>query len=120
MQIGKSSEDYLEAILVIQQKKGYVRSVDIAHYMNVSKPSVTRAIHELSKMDCAKKQEDGYIILTDQGRTIAEQIYERHCFFRKHLLAAGVDPETADQEACSMEHGISSESFQKLKDATEI
>ena len=98
-----SGEDYLEAVLVLQKKKGMVRSVDVARYMEVSKPSVLT-------MD-----EDFFLRLTDIGREVAEQTYEKHCFFTRLLVEAGVEPKTAEQEACCMEHVISENSFRHLK-----
>ena len=99
----------MEAILVIQKKKGAVRCVDVAEQLKVTKPSVSRAVKELEKMGP----------LTPSGERIAAEIYERHRFFTQQLIAAGVDPETAAKEACHMEHGVSEESFQKLKEAAE-
>ena len=98
--ITPSGEDYLETILVLHKKMGMVRSVDVARHMGVSKPSVCVAVH-----------------LTDVGREVAEKIYERHCFFTEQLIAAGVDPETAEVDACRIEHVISNESFERLKKA---
>ena len=112
-------EDYLEAILVIQKKKGAVRCVDVAEQLKVTKPSVSRAVKELEKMGHVSRDEDGSVALTPSGERIAAEIYERHCFFTRRLIAAGVDPETAAKEACHMEHGGSEESFQKLKEAAE-
>ena len=114
-----SMEDYLEAILVIQKKKETARCVDVAEYLKVTKPSVSRAVKELSKKKYLVKEADGTLILTEQGQQIAMQIYEKHRFFTEQLIAAGVDPKTAEQDACSMEHAISAESFQKLKEAEE-
>ena len=90
MKLHASGEDYLETILVLQKKLGMVRSVDVARH-----------------------------ILTEVGRGVAEKIYERHCFFTEQLIAAGVDPKTAEADACRIEHVISNESFQKLKEALE-
>ena len=98
-----SGEDYLEAILVLKKKLGMVRSVDVARHMEVSKPSVCHAV----------------ATLRDGGFLTAEKIYERHCFFTEQLIAAGVDPRIAEADACRIEHVISNESFQKLKDALE-
>ena len=108
-----SGEDYLETILVLQKTKGMVRSVDIARHMNVSKPSVCHAVGFLT-MD-----EEHYLHLTDIGREVAETIYERHCFFTEQLIAAGVDPKIAEADACRIEHVISNESFERLKEAAE-
>ena len=110
-----SMEDYLEAVLVIQQQKGYVRCVDVADYLGVTKPSVSRAVKELSKKKCLLKKDDGTLSLTDSGLQIATQIYEKHLFFTKQLVEAGVPEEIAKKDACKLEHVISEESFVKLK-----
>ena len=110
-----SGEDYLEAILVLQKQKGMVRSVDVARHMGVSKASVTRATTILRKDGFLKMDREHYIYLTSAGRVTAEKIYERHQFFTNRLIAAGVEPKQAEQDACRMEHAISDESFVKLK-----
>ena len=110
-----SGEDYLEAVLVLQKEKGMVRSVDVARHMGVSKPSVCRAVATLRDGGFLTMDENHFLHLTDIGREVATTIYERHCFFTEQLIAAGVDPKTAEQDACGIEHVISSESFQKLK-----
>ena len=116
MPLTSSMEDYIEAIQVIFQKQACVRCVDIAGHLSVTMPSVSRAIKELIHKMYLERTEDGTLILTDLGKQVASAIYERHCFFKERLLAAGVEPELAEKEACRMEHGISEESFQKLKD----
>ena len=108
-------EDYLEAIWVIQQKRGAVRCVDISEQLQVTKPSVSRAIKELAKGGYLMKDENGTISLTGTGEQTATMIYERHRFFKQQLIDLGVDPKTAETDACRMEHGISAESFVKLK-----
>ena len=110
-----SGEDYLEAVLVLQKEKGMVRSVDVARHMGVSKPSVCRAVATLRDGGFLTMDENHFLHLTDIGREVATTIYERHCFFTEQLIAAGVDPKIAEQDACGIEHVISSESFQKLK-----
>ena len=112
-----SGEDYLEAILVLQKKMGMVRPVDIARHMGFTKPSITHAITTLQAGGFVERDEDGFIRLTDVGREVAEKIYERHCFFTEQLIAAGVDPKTAEADACRIEHIISDESFLRLKEA---
>lgn len=102
-----SMEDYLEAVLVLQQKHGYIRCVDVAGYLGVTKPSVSRAVKELSKKKCLLKKDDGTLSLTEQGRQIAQQIYEKHQFFTKQLIEAGVPRDIAVQDACRLEHVIS-------------
>ena len=112
-----SMEDYLEAVLVLQQKHGYIRCVDVAGYLGVTKPSVSRAVKELSKKKCLLKKDDGTLSLTDSGLQIATQIYEKHQFFTRQLIEAGVPKDIAAQDACRLEHVISEQSFQKLKEA---
>lgn len=116
-----SGEDYLETILVLQKTKGMVRSVDIARHMNVSKPSVCHAVGILREGGFLTMDEEHYFYLhlTDIGREVAETIYERHCFFTEQLIAAGVDPKIAEADACRIEHVISNESFERLKEAAE-
>ena len=110
-----SGEDYLEAILVLQKKMGMVRSVDVARHMEVSKPSVSHAVTTLKESGFLTMDEDYFLHLTDIGREVAEQIYEKHRFFTERLIAAGVDPKTAEADACRIEHVISDESFACLR-----
>ena len=117
MKLHASGEDYLEAILVLQKKMGMVRSVDVARYMEVTKPSVCHAVATLRDGGFLIMDEDRFLHLTDVGREVAEKIYERHCFFTEQLIAAGVDPKTAEADACRIEHIISNESFARLKEA---
>lgn len=112
-----SMEDYLKTIFILYRKQGYARCVDISEYMGVTMPSVSRAVKELIKADYLMKEANGTLSLTISGEKIAGSVYERHCFFREKLLSAGVDFQTAERDACRMEHGISEESFQKLKEA---
>ena len=116
MKLHAAGEDYLEAILVLQKKQGMVRSVDVARYMEVSKPSVCHAVATLRDGGFLTMDEDHFLHLTDVGREVAERIYERHCFFTEQLIAAGVDPKTAEADACRIEHIISDESFSRLKE----
>ena len=113
MPLTSSMEDYLEAVLVLQQQKGYVRCVDVAELLDVKKPSVSRAVKELSKKKCLIKKDDGTLSLTEQG----QQIYEKHQFFTKRLVEAGVPQDIAAQDACKLEYVISEISFKKLKEA---
>ena len=115
--LASSMEDYLEAVLVLQQQKGYARCVDVAEFLNVKKPSVSRAVKELSKKKCLLKKDDGTLSLTEQGWQIAQQIYEKHQFFTRQLIEAGVPHDIAAQDACRLEHVISETSFNKLKEA---
>lgn len=116
MPLTSSMEDYLEAVLVLQQQKGYVRCVDVAELLDVKKPSVSRAVKELSKKKCLIKKDDGTLSLTEQG----QQIYEKHQFFTKRLVEAGVPQDIAAQDACKLEYVISKISFKKLKEAVWI
>lgn len=113
-QLHASGEDYLEAILVLKRKKGMVRSVDVARYLDVSKPSVCYAVATLKEGGFLTMDEDSFLHLTDVGREVAEKTYEKHCFFTRLLMDAGVEPKAAEQDACRMEHVISPASFQKL------
>ena len=117
MKLHASGEDYLEAILVLQRKKGMVRSVDVARHMDVSKPSVCHAVATLKDGGFLTVDGDFFLHLTDVGRETAEQIYEKHQFFTIQLIAAGVDSKIAEADACRIEHVISEESFQRLKAA---
>ena len=119
MKLHASGEDYLETILVLQKKLGMVRSVDVARHMEVSKPSVCHAVAILRDGGFLTMDEDHFLHLTDVGREVAEQIYEKHRFFTDRLIEAGVDPVTAEKDACRMEHVISNESFDRLKEAVE-
>ena len=112
-----SGEDYLEAILILHMKKGTVRSVDVARHLGVSKPSVCHAVALLKDGGFLTMDEDFSLCLTDVVREVAESIYERHCFFTEKLIAAGVDPKVAEADACRIEHIISAESFERLKEA---
>ena len=114
-----SGEDYLEAILLLHKKMGMVRSVDVARHMGVSKPSVCHAVATLRDGGFLTIDSDYFLHLTDVGREVAEQIYEKHRFFTDRLIEAGVDPVTAEKDACRMEHVISNESFDRLKEAAE-
>ena len=117
MKLRASGEDYLETILVLHKKTGMVRSVDVARHMGVSKPSVCVAVNTLKDGGFLTMDEDHFLHLTDVGREVAEQIYEKHRFFTDRLIEVGVDPETAERDACRIEHVISQESFEHLKDA---
>ena len=109
--------DYLHAILILQKESGMVCSADLAQCMDFGKPSIDNAASILQDGGFLTVDEDGFLHLTDAGRTIAEKIYERRQFFTEQLIVAGVDQETAEQDACRIEHAISDTSFQKLKDS---
>ena len=115
MRVQESGEMYLEAIWVLNQKNGFVRSIDVSEYLGYSKPSVSRAMGILRKGEFLVVDKDGGIILTDAGREIAEKIYERHTILTKLLMMLGVSEETAAADACKLEHAISDESFQAIK-----
>ena len=119
MKLYASGEDYLEAVLVLQRKQGMVRSVDLARHMGFSKPSISHAVGVLKNGGFLTVDDDGFLHLTVIGREIAEKIYERHLFFMEQLIAAGVDPKTAEADACRIEHIISDESFDRLKEVAE-
>ena len=114
--ITPSGEDYLETILVLQKKLGMVRSVDVARHMEVSKPSVCHAVTVLQEGGFLIMDEDHFLHLTEVGKEIAGKIYERHRFFTDRLIEAGVDPKTAEADACRIEHVISDETFRRLKE----
>ena len=115
MIIKESAENYLEAILVIKKNKGYVRSIDIAHELNITKPSVSVAMKHFREEEYITIDKDGGILLTEKGRKIAESVYERHQIIAKALIALGVDEETAYHDSCKIEHDISDITFEKLK-----
>ena len=112
----ESGENYLETILVLQNKGISVRSIDIATELDFSKPSVSRAVGILKNGGFIEVNIDGFITLTVEGKEVAERIYERHLVLSKWLVDLGVDERTAAEDACKLEHGISDISFQKLKE----
>ena len=111
----RSGEDYLEAILILKRKNGSVRSTDVADCLKVKKPSVSRAIGILKDGGFLIMNEDKTLALTEIGTDVAERVYEKHCVLKEYLVSLGVDSEIAEQDACSIEHIISSESFVKIK-----
>ena len=115
MSVHESGEMYLEAILVLGKKSGFVRAIDISEYLGYSKPSVSRAMGLLRQGEYIVVESDGAITLTPKGQEIAEKIYERHTLLTDLLVRIGVSPETAAADACKLEHAISDESFQALK-----
>ena len=120
LSVHKSAEDYLEAILLIKQKRGCVRSIDIVNLLGFSKPSVSVAMKNLRENGYIEVDSSGYITLLDSGRQIAEKIYERHTTLSKWLVSLGVDAKTAAEDACRIEHIISSESFEAIKKIAKI
>lgn len=116
MKIHESAENYLETILVLNERLGHVRSIDIATELGFSKPSVSVAMKNLRQNGCILVNEDGYITLTDAGKQIAESIYERHTILSQWLISLGVDSDIASEDACRMEHILSTQSFQAIKE----
>ena len=115
MRLQESGEMYLEAILVLFRKSGHVRSIDISEYLGYSKPSVSRAVGLLKAGEYITVDQDGGITLTESGQEIAEKIYERHTVLSELLVRMGVSRETAAADACKLEHAISDESFEAIK-----
>ena len=114
MQILRASEDYLEAMLMMQKEHGYVRSIDIAEQLGVTKPRVTYASTRLRESAYITMDKDGLITLTEQGMSIASSMLDRHQTLPRFLMALGVDRETAEADACKMEHDISQTSFEAI------
>jgi Mn-dependent DtxR family transcriptional regulator len=118
--VHESGEDYLEAIFVIRNRKGYVRAVDIAAELSYSKPSVSRAVGILAKKNLLTIQNYGSIILTEEGLAKASAIFDRHSVIKSFFIdRLGVDPETAEADACKVEHALSEETYGKLKEFIE-
>ena len=115
MALQESAEMYLETIYQLLRQRGSVRSVDVAESMGYSKPSVSRAVGLLKNGGYIVVDKDGYITLTDKGEAVANKIYERHTVLSRMLIALGVDPEVAAEDACKLEHAISDESFEAIK-----
>ena len=120
MSIQESGEMYLESILVLSKENPHVRAIDISEYMGFSKPSVSRALGLLKNDGFVVSDEHGYLSLTDKGREIAENIYERHTELTSFLTLIGVDPEIASKDACKIEHVISDDSFLAIKKQAEL
>ena len=116
MKIQESAENYLETILVLQQRNGSVRSVDIANELEFSKPSVSVAMKNLRQKEYITVTDAGFIYLTDSGKSIAEHVFEKHQLLKSWLCSLGVPEEVATEDACKMEHVISDESFDAIKD----
>ena len=116
MHLQESGEMYLETILILSEKTGFVRSVDVCDYMGFSKPSVSRAIGILKNAGYVSVAKDGGLTLTESGEKIAKKIYERHSVLTELLKELGVSDETAASDACKMEHVISDETFEKIKE----
>jgi Mn-dependent DtxR family transcriptional regulator len=119
MSLQESGEMYLESIYMLTKSKGSVRSIDIVEYMNYSKPSVSRAVKLLKNGEFILIDEHGYITLTQSGREVAEKIVERHTLISSFLVSLGVNKTTASEDACKIEHVISDESFNAIKQYAE-
>ena len=115
MHLQESGEMYLETIYILTEKKPNVRSIDICEHMGFSKPSVSRAVGLLKKGEYISVDKDGYILLTEVGREVAEKMYARHRVLSDFLISLGVDKDIAANDACKIEHHISDESFEALK-----
>ena len=114
MQILRASEDYLETMLMMQQQHGYIRSIDVAEHLGVTKPSVTYATKRLRENGYITMDKDGLITLTEQGMAIAASMLDRHHTLTRFLMALGVDEETAESDACRLEHDLSQTSFDAI------
>lgn len=115
MRILESSEDYLEAMLMMREQHGYIRSIDIANELNVTKPSVSYATKRLRLNGYITMDKDGLITLTDSGMAIATRIYERHRTLTSFFMYLGVDEETAREDACKVEHDLSEKTYEAIK-----
>lgn len=110
----ESRDDYLEAILIIRQKKGFCRSTDIASWLGISRPSVSVELGKLAELGLIRMDEDKMLHLTDEGSALAESTYAKHIYLKRFLMSVGVDEAVAEKEACSMEHALSNDSFEKI------
>ena len=115
MNIHESAEDYLEAILILRERQGMVRSIDVVHHLAVTKPSVSVAMKRFRENGYIEMDGDGYITLLPPGEEIAQRIYGRHKLLTRFLVSLGVSEEVAAADACKMEHDLSDESFEKIK-----
>ena len=116
MTIQKSAEDYLEAMLMMKEEHGYIRSIDVANHLGVTKPSVSYATKRLRENGYITMDHSGFITLTDSGMEIADRIYTRHKVLTQLFTAIGVNPTTAREDACKVEHDLSEETFTALKE----
>lgn len=116
MVLHESAEDYLERILMLREKNGHVRSIDIVNDMNYSKPSISIAMKKLRENGYINMDAGGFITLTESGEEVANRIYSRHKLLSKVLAAIGVDPEKATEEACKIEHNIDDDTYNKIND----
>lgn len=111
MKIQQSAEDYLEAMLMLEEQYGYIRSIDIAKHLGVTKPSVSYAVKRLRESGYINMEANGPITLAPPGRKIAKRVYERHKALKTFLEILGVDPELAEEDACKIEHVISHDTY---------
>ncbi len=116
MEIRKSAEDYLEAMLMMKEEHGYIRSIDVAEQLGVTKPSVSYATKQLRENGYITMDHANFIVLTESGMEIAERIYTRHKVLTDFFTRLGVSPENAREDACKVEHDLSEETFQALCD----
>ncbi len=116
MNYNESAEDYLEAILMLRDQLGKVRSIDIVYKLGYSKPSISIAMKKLREKGLVHMDENGYITLTDEGLKIARHTYNRHKVLTLFFESIGVNPSTAEHDACKIEHDISDETFKRLKE----
>ena len=114
MKIMRAAEDYLEAMLMMQEKHGYIRSIDVADYLGVTKPSVSYTTKRLRESGYITMDKDGLITLTDSGMQIASSMLDRHHMLTQFLITLGVDRETAEKDACRMEHDISQQTYEAI------
>ena len=112
--IGKSAEDYLESMIILKEKNGFVRSIDIAGFLGVTKPSVSNAMKRLREEGYIEMDRSGHITVTDKGMEIADKIYTRHKILKDFFVSLGVDPDIAEEDACRIEHDISDETFNAI------
>jgi Mn-dependent DtxR family transcriptional regulator len=119
MKMQESGENYLESILVLSQQKGMVRSIDVVNAMNFSKPSISNAMRRLRENGYIRMERTGWITLTDKGREVAEAVYERHRLLTGYLVKLGVSEKTAAEDACRIEHVLSQETFDCIKNHAE-
>ena len=115
MRLQESGEMYLETILILSRTAPPVRSIHVGEYMGFSKPSVSRAVGRLRQDGYILVDKDGFLTLTEEGRTVAEKIYERHTLLTRALVSLGVDEKTASEDACKIEHDISDTTFEAIK-----
>lgn len=112
--IGKSAEDYLESMVILKEKNGYIRSVDIASFLGVTKPSVSNAMKRLREEGYIEMENSGAITVTEKGLAIADKIYTRHKKLTSFFISLGVDPVIAEEDACKIEHDLSDETFDAI------